>query len=146
MSPFTQELIALCRLFSLCERETVCCGTVTVPQCIALQELLQSDNDVSGLTGRLGTSMSTVTRLLDGLVKKGWVDRVRDSKDRRRVLVALTDPGRKQAESLKERTDEVVKAVLSKIPEDKHDQCLESMQLIHSAMDQLRKTLNDCSL
>lgn len=37
---------------------------------------------------------TTVTRLLDGMEKKGWVTRVLHPQDRRRFQVGLTDKGR----------------------------------------------------
>ena len=37
---------------------------------------------------------TTVTRLLDGMEKKGWIARVPDAQDRRRFQVHLTDDGR----------------------------------------------------
>jgi DNA-binding MarR family transcriptional regulator len=37
---------------------------------------------------------SSCTRVVDRLVSRGWVERVRDRADRRRVVVGLTGPGR----------------------------------------------------
>ncbi len=44
-----------------------------------------------------GLSPAAMTTLIDRLEQKGYVRRVRDAADRRRVLVELTDQARKQA-------------------------------------------------
>jgi DNA-binding MarR family transcriptional regulator len=40
-------------------------------------------------------SRASTTRVVDRLVERGWVDRWHDDQDRRRVLVRLTDDGRR---------------------------------------------------
>jgi DNA-binding MarR family transcriptional regulator len=49
------------------------------------------------LAAESGLSTGAVTTLLDRLEEKGYVRRVRDTVDRRRVLVELTDEARKRA-------------------------------------------------
>jgi len=65
--------------------------------------------DIIDLHGRLtagqlaaesGLSTGAVTTLLDRLEKVGYVRRVRDTVDRRRVLVELTDEARRRAEEI----------------------------------------------
>jgi long-chain acyl-CoA synthetase len=49
----------------------------------------------SALADRLAVTRPTITALVDGLVAKALVDRRSDPSDRRRVLHAITDAGRK---------------------------------------------------
>ena len=49
---------------------------------------------VRGLAEVLGFSKPAVTRALDRLTALGWLVRTRDSRDRRSVLVTITEPGR----------------------------------------------------
>lgn len=142
--PLTEELIAIARVFGVVERDAVCCGTVTVPQCIVLQTLLDGPSPVSGLAAASNVTLSAMTHLVDGIVKKGWVRRTPDEKDRRRVLVALTDTGRAEAERLQCLTVQTVGAVLSQIPESKHPQVLESLRLLRGAMGKARDALAGC--
>jgi DNA-binding MarR family transcriptional regulator len=139
MSELTDELIRICRHFGVFERETVCCGSVSVPQCLVLQELLDGPRDMSALAAQAGASLSAMTRLIDGLERNGWVGRQRPDDDRRRVVVALTDAGRRQARQLREQTETVIRAVLERIPKTKHKQVHESLRLVRQAMDQLRE-------
>lgn len=57
---------------------------------------LQSRNEVnmSQMQGHLLVSAPTLTELVDGLVRSGLVDRLRDQGDRRMVFLRLTGAGR----------------------------------------------------
>lgn len=61
------------------------------------------DNDVemnpSVLADTLGYTRPRMTRILDSLVAKGYVERRNDANDRRKVLVAATSEGRTHTES-----------------------------------------------
>jgi len=48
----------------------------------------------SALAGTLGVSRPSVTALVDGLVARGFVERLPDASDRRRVSHAVTAAGR----------------------------------------------------
>ncbi|MBW2454388.1 MAG: MarR family transcriptional regulator [Deltaproteobacteria bacterium] len=144
MTELTTELIRICRAFGVFERESVCCGSVTVPQCLVLQELLDAPRDMSALAAQAGASLSSMTRLVDGLERKGWVERHRPGEDRRRVVVDLTDEGREQASELREQTEAVIRMALDHIPKTKHKQVHESVRLVRQAMDQLREAGGRC--
>ncbi len=135
MSEFVDDLVALSRDFGMFERDRVCCGTVTVQQCTVLQALLEGPRDVGVLADEVGSSPSAMTRLLDGLVVRGWVDRSRDSEDRRRVRVGLTDSGQEEATRLRGLTERCIDAVLQAVPEDKRAQVVESAALLRQTLE-----------
>ena len=63
----------------------------------AMMELSASGSDdpyLQELAESLGASMPSLSRAVDGLVRKGLVDRTEDPDDRRRRRVALTESGR----------------------------------------------------
>ena len=144
MSAFVDDLVAVARLFGLSERDAVCCGTVTVPQCVALQALLPGEQLVSELAGLSGTSPSATTRLVDGLAKRGWVARVRSTQDRRKVAIALTESGRGEAQRLRDLTEQSVGLLLEQIPADKREQVVESLGLVRTALEKARRGLSCC--
>jgi DNA-binding MarR family transcriptional regulator len=141
---FSDELIAICRYFGAYEREMVCCGTVTVPQCLVLQQLRAGGLDMGALATGSGGSVSAMTRLVDGIERRGWAERVRDPDDRRRVLVRLTAAGEKEADRLRAVTDELVALLFAHIPEDRREQVVESMRLVRRAMDAIGGALAGC--
>lgn len=131
------DLVALCRLFGLAERDQICCGTITVPQCVGLQALLSGPLEAKALAVTLGSSPSAATRLVDGMVKHGWVERARDTADRRKVHVQLTAAGEAQAQALRGMTAQMVQAMLAQIPAEKHAQVIESMRLVRQAAERV---------
>lgn len=135
MNRISRELVQICRFFVAFEREAVCCGDVSVAQCVVLQALLEGDLDVSGLAGRSGASVSATTRLVDGLVRRGYVERRRADGDRRRVIVTLTEEGHSEALRLQGMTGQTVWSVLSFIPAERRSDVLEALQLVRRAME-----------
>ncbi|WP_421738945.1 MarR family winged helix-turn-helix transcriptional regulator [Caulobacter sp.] len=80
---------------------------LTYPQYLAMLVLWeQSPRTVGAMGDALDLDSSTLTPLLKRLEAGGLIDRSRDPKDERRVVVALTDKGlalREQALSIPER-------------------------------------------
>ena len=64
MSEVVDDVVAFCRLFGTFEREQVCCGTVTVAQCVVLQTLLEGTWDASSLAKETRVTKGAVTRLM----------------------------------------------------------------------------------
>jgi DNA-binding MarR family transcriptional regulator len=144
MREFTDELVRICRHFGVFEREMVCCGTVSVPQCLVLQKLRNGATDITTLAAYSGSSVSAMTRLVDGLERNGWTDRARDPVDRRRVLVTITPVGATVAKRLYTETDTLVAALFERIPKKKQRQVVESLSLLRQAMDGMSDAIRDC--
>jgi len=121
-------LLRFVRAFGLVERDVVCCGEVTVAQCVCLQALSEGPLEVAELADVVGTSRPAVTRMVDTLVRKGWADRERDQTDRRRVRVTLTQAGTAQASDLHNRTELVVAGLLERVARDKREMVVEAIQ------------------
>ena len=69
---------------------------LTFPQYLVILELLDgAPLAVGALGARLGMDTGTITPLLKRLQASGMVTRTRDTADERRVLVDLTEQGRK---------------------------------------------------
>lgn len=69
---------------------------LTYPQYLAMKALWHEDHrPVGDLGAALHLKSSTLTPLLKRLETQGLVTRTRDAKDERRVLIALTQEGRK---------------------------------------------------
>jgi DNA-binding MarR family transcriptional regulator len=140
----SRELIAICRVFGFFEREAICGGLVTVPQCLVLQSLLDAPRDIASLASLSRVTSSGMTRLVDGLEKHGWIERRRAEEDRRRIEVTLTSAGRRLAERLSIQTDATLTAVLSHVPEEKHESVLEALRLLRQALESSRDAIGAC--
>ncbi len=73
----------------------------------ALDALATSDRDASQLVSQMGISKQAVSKLVDQLVESGYIERLADPSDRRRVVLRLTRRGRKAAGVLRAATDKV---------------------------------------
>ncbi len=141
---FTDELVRVSRLFGLYERDAVCCGTVTVAQCLALQLLRGGPLENTALAESSGVSPSASTRLVDGLVKKGWVERQRGEADRRQVRISLTESGAEEAGRLRQLTEAAVGAVLDHVPAARREDVLDAVRLLRGALEKAGANARCC--
>lgn len=85
----------LVRLYQFRDRDTICCHDVSVTQCNALEILVERGPSRSqALSAALMLDKSTTTRVVDALVKKGYVDRRPDPEDARALALTVTPAGR----------------------------------------------------
>jgi long-chain acyl-CoA synthetase len=66
---------------------------LSLPQYRVLMYLDEGEAASSKLAQHLAVSRPTVTSVVDGLVARGLVQRRHDTDDRRRIALALTEPG-----------------------------------------------------
>jgi DNA-binding MarR family transcriptional regulator len=144
MSSVVEDVIAFCRMFSSFEREEICCGTVSGAQCVLLQTLTEGEWDVSSLAAQARVTKGAMTRLVDGLEKRGWVTRERGEDDGRRVLVALTGDGKKEAKRLTRLTERSIATIFERIPQAERNQVTRSIYLLRKAAEQTRAQIDCC--
>ena len=144
MSSLVEDIIAFCRMFSSFEREEICCGTVSPAQCVLLQTLTEGEWDVSALASHVRVTKGAMTRLVDGLEKRGWVTREKAEDDGRRVLVSLTPDGKKEAKRLHRLTEQSIATILNRIPKSDRTQVIRSLNLLRTAAEQTRTHLDCC--
>jgi len=90
-----RTLEELIRLIQFRDRDRICCHDVSVSQCYALETLAQAGPlRLHELAGRLYLDKSTASRVIDGVVAKGYAERSRDPQDGRAVQIDLTPAGR----------------------------------------------------
>ncbi len=76
-------------------------GMFTEPQFRVMAQLYREGQQcLSDLAEYLGVSLPTMSKLVQGLESRGLVARTRDERDRRRIVLGLTDVGVSEYESL----------------------------------------------
>jgi DNA-binding MarR family transcriptional regulator len=80
---------------------------------------------------------TNVTRILDLLVKKGYVIRNIDMNDRRVYSITLTELGEKVLEQLIELSDDANKVFASDLNKDDYQELLRSLKTISSTLEKL---------
>ena len=110
-------------------------GDLSLSQYRLLAFLSQGDWAASALADRLNVSRPSITGLVDGLVKRGLVERRPSPDDRRRVDHVLTASGKKALREADERADARLRTILGEVPDDVADDVLDSLTRLHGALD-----------
>jgi len=86
----------LVRIYQFRDRDKMCCYDISVTQCYALEALVERGPCRSqALAEALMLDKSTTTRVVDALVRKGYVERRTDPVDARALSLEVTVSGRK---------------------------------------------------
>lgn len=92
---FSDALGELIRVIQFRDRDRACCYEISVSQCYALKAVADSGSiTVNDLAAYLYLDKSTASRIANGLVDKGLIERRRDTEDGRVVRLHVTDAGR----------------------------------------------------
>jgi MarR family transcriptional regulator, organic hydroperoxide resistance regulator len=132
-----QEVVGFIRAFGLLSSEQTPCGQAMAPShAHALTEIV-SDGGLTQreLVERLHLDRSSVSRLVDRLVARGWVERA-DGADRRSVLVVPTAAGRRVAADVAGARAKRFAALLEAVPRERRDEVLEAIRLLTVAARQ----------
>ncbi len=88
---------------------------------------------VGELAERLGRSTSVTSRLVDHMVKRGWVDRAEDSADRRAKRVLITSKGRSLLREFEGVRAQAQRDVMAYLTGDEQRRVSEAMTLLGKA-------------
>ena len=89
----------LVRVYQFRDRDRICCYDISVTQCYALEALVERGPSRSqALADALMLDKSTTTRVVDALVKKGYVVRQAEAEDARALALSVTREGRAREE------------------------------------------------
>jgi DNA-binding MarR family transcriptional regulator len=126
-----QEVIGFIRAFGLLASDRTPCGQPMAPSdAHALTEVV-SDGGLTQreLVDRLHLDRSSVSRLVDRLVARGWVERA-NGPNRRTVRVVPTSAGRRVAAGIADARATRFAALLEAVPADRRDEVLEAIRLL----------------
>lgn len=110
----TKDLI---RRYQFRDWNQICCYGISISQCYILDALAEEgDLTMQQLARRMFKSVSTMTRVVGQLVRRGYVKRRQDAEDRRVVHVSITPQGKAIAAAVNRDLIETQKAILQTIP------------------------------
>lgn len=84
---------------------------------------------------RMGLSASRLTRIIDGLVAKGYSEREINPNDRRNMNVSLSKKGLLLAQKLNQAYTNIHKELLEHIEASEHKPMIHAMTILSSAME-----------
>ena len=122
-----------CYLGYMNQADCCCCG-VSQTQCFLIVEIgRKSGISVKELAEILRMDKSAVSRSVEELVQKGFVERNPSKEDRRYVELSLLQKGQERFEKIEHDMYFKFKEVWERIPEEKREQVLESLRLYNEA-------------
>ena len=89
---------------------------------------------MSELARSQAVSLPTMSKSIDMLVRRGWVERWIDKQDRRQTMARLTSSGKRMLTHIKQRTEQQVTGTLSPLTAGERAQ-------LQSALNVLRRVL-----
>jgi len=139
-SAITNEVMSalrrIIRAIDLHSRALVQRFGLTGPQLVVLKELLvDSPRPVNELARSVNLSQATVTGILDRLEKKGMIERVRSTVDRRKVLVSPTPTAEAALAGAPPLLQEHFTSSFVRLPDWQQSQILSSLQRIVALME-----------
>lgn len=110
-------------------------GSMTLAQCHAIVEIGRTGNiSLNELSDILNLDNSTISRTINNLVNAGMVIRETDAKDRRYIVIRLTDSGNEIFKEIEENMGKYFEKVYESIPKDKTVQVVESLEILLDAI------------
>lgn len=128
---YTRELE--CHLAAMNQSDCCQCG-INESQCFLVVEIGRKPGiSVKELAETVGLDKSGISRGVEELVRKGFVNRETSKEDRRSVELTLTDSGNARFEKIENDMNLKFREVLLNIDADRRDQVLEALKLYNEA-------------
>ncbi len=108
---------------------------MTVEQFQILRRIRKGFDEVSSLAESSQTSRSAVSKVVDGLVTKGFVTRLTDTHDRRHVHLALTEEGARLMTGIYAETEKWLGAKFQTLTTDELVQASDAMDLLRKLFE-----------
>jgi len=96
---------------------------------------------VKGISQKLDIAKSRVTKILEGLIRKGLVEKREDPKDARVKLVSLTRLGEEKSAELDSFHREIHRKLLLQMNAQERKHVLSYLEMLHSAMEAVKEQL-----
>ena len=110
-------------------------------RCIKLLGLDEKLNN-EAIAKRMELSPSRLTRVIDGLVKKGYMKREINKEDRRNLMIRFSTRGKNLSNKLNNAFIKIHSDILKEIKSSQHESLIKAMSKLNSAIERwLQKTL-----
>jgi len=108
--------------------------SIELTQWSSLKRISRGPCTMSDLARHKGVGLPTISKSVDMLVRKGWVERWVDNSDRRQTLVRLTASGRKVLADSRTRLEELLDERLSALPVSAREALAEHLRRVRDAL------------
>ena len=105
-------------------------GAVAPAQMGTLMRVSVGPCTMSSLARYQAVSLPTISKSVDMLVRRGWLERWVAKQDRRQTMVRLTPEGRRVLGGIKKRTERHVRRSLTPLTAAEREQLVEAMRVL----------------
>ncbi len=132
---FHQQIVDLIKKYQFRDRNQICCFGISVSQCYVLEALhTHGPLTMNELAKKMYLKISTMTRVVEQLVKKGYVRREEGLNDRRVRLINLTKEGKAIYKKAWENIFESEKVILKSIPSEHKAVLIDVLRKLNQAV------------
>jgi DNA-binding MarR family transcriptional regulator len=132
------------RHFGILEQSITPCGySLSLSQVFALQELESKTLSVGVLADILLLDRSSVSRLVDQLVKANFVLRVTNENNRRETLLSLTEKGRTTIHKVRQQSVHFYGNILQDVPENDQRMIVDGFKTFTTAITRVKGESRD---
>jgi DNA-binding MarR family transcriptional regulator len=134
------------RSFGLLEQTRTPCGfSMSLSQVFALQEIEKQTLTITGLAEKLQLDRSSVSRLIDALVKGGFVSRETNEHNRREVVLGLTGKGANSIRQVRDQSVQFYSTILENMSDSEQALFYNSMNRFTDSLVKVRRDTNESS-
>jgi DNA-binding MarR family transcriptional regulator len=110
----------------------------TLPQFRVLSHLNRGSQCLSDLAARQHVSLATMSKIVSGLVERGYVERASEGADRRYITLRLTASGRRFFDKVHAHSREQIAARLVALSRAERERIMDGLQILGSAFEETR--------
>lgn len=132
---FHEQIVTLVKKYQFRDRNQIICCGVSVSQCYILEALQDGGLAMNELADKMHLQISTVTRVVEQLVQKGFVVREEDSDDRRKRTITLTESGKMMYQSIWQNIYKSESMILQQFPEEHRPMLIDFLKKLNQAVD-----------
>jgi len=112
-------------------------GNLTLPQVLLMSCIPDDGIDMTSLAQQLGVDNSTMTRLVDVILKRGWVYKTKNEQDKRINLLHLSEKGEHIQEIIEKKLEHLGIQVNNAVPIEDRDEVKEILSAFHWSLSKM---------
>ncbi|MGM0445697.1 MAG: MarR family winged helix-turn-helix transcriptional regulator [Bacillota bacterium] len=129
----------LTRSLKIFERSEIVSEGFTISQCYIILYIQKNDSlTMNQISKKMNLDKSTITRIIDNLVRDGYIKKRKSNQDGRVILASLTKKGRKSAAYLQEKINDYYRQIINEIPEGEVMNVVNSVNTLLKALKKVR--------
>ncbi len=127
------------RIFQMFEKEQIKVHGFTHSQCYMLLEIFKHGSlTINEISSKMNLEISTITRIMDNLVRDNLILRQRSVQDKRIVEAVLTAQGKQAALNLQESITTYYQNVISNLPRGHVREVMSAVESLLSALEKAK--------